>query len=122
MSGDRLDPADVELMARRVAELVAIKADRLVTAAELAEHLAVERSYVYRHAQRLGVVRLGEGPRAPLRFRRSDAERAMTAREAVKRSPTPQPRLRRRARNGQKAPSARLLPIRGELRGGPSGV
>jgi excisionase family DNA binding protein len=41
---------------------------RLLTPAELAEYLSVERSYVYEHASELGAIRLGTGPKARLRF------------------------------------------------------
>lgn len=41
---------------------------RLATAAELATQLGVSRAYVYEHAERLGAIRLGRGPRARLRF------------------------------------------------------
>jgi len=42
--------------------------DRLLTAAEVAHRFGVHRTWVYAHADDLGVVRLGAGPRAPLRF------------------------------------------------------
>ena len=42
--------------------------DRLLTAAEVAQRFGVNRGWVYAHAGDLGVVRLGAGPRAPLRF------------------------------------------------------
>ncbi|HEY4811545.1 MAG TPA: hypothetical protein VIH71_10860 [Solirubrobacteraceae bacterium] len=67
----RLDPADIEQIARQVAELIAAKhvrpPNRFVDAAELAELLGVERDWVYAHANALGVIRLG-GPRGRLRF------------------------------------------------------
>jgi hypothetical protein len=40
----------------------------LVDAATLAAALGVTRGYVYDHADELGVIRLGSGPRARLRF------------------------------------------------------
>jgi len=39
-----------------------------MTAAEVAQRFGVHRGWVYAHAADLGVVRLGAGPRAPLRF------------------------------------------------------
>jgi hypothetical protein len=70
-----IDDASIEAIARRVAELLATaEGRRLVTAGELADRLGVERSWVYANAQRLGGVRLSDGPRAQLRF---DAERAL---------------------------------------------
>ena len=37
-------------------------------AAEVAERFGVHRSWVYSHAEKLGAVRLGTGPKARLRF------------------------------------------------------
>jgi hypothetical protein len=67
----RLDPADIEQIARRVADLMEATQVRpsgqFVDAAELAELLGVERDWVYAHANALGAIRLG-GPRGRLRF------------------------------------------------------
>ena len=67
----RLDPADIEQIARQVADLIASKhagpVGRFVDAAELAELLGVERDWVYAHANALGAIRLG-GPHGRLRF------------------------------------------------------
>lgn len=68
----RLDPADVEAIAQRVAELLAARATpegavRYVDAAHLAHVLGVERDWVYAHARQLGAIRLG-GPQGRLRF------------------------------------------------------
>jgi hypothetical protein len=67
----RLDPADIEQIARQVADLMAATQARpsgqFVDAAELAELLGVERDWVYAHANALGAIRLG-GPRGRLRF------------------------------------------------------
>jgi hypothetical protein len=72
-----VDDASIEAIARRVAELIAGAGERrLVTAGELAERLGVERSWVYANARRLGGVRLGDGPRAQLRF---DVDLALSA-------------------------------------------
>jgi hypothetical protein len=68
-----LDHEDVEAIALRLAELVGPAPDRMLDARELAERLGVRRAWVYSHAAMLGAVRLGNGPRAPLRF---DLERA----------------------------------------------
>ena len=73
-----LDGDDVEAIARRVAALIAPAPRRLVDAAELAEHLGVKRGWVYAHAAILGGVRLGSGPRAPLRFDVEVARRVVT--------------------------------------------
>jgi hypothetical protein len=52
---------------------------RLVTPAELAAFLVVDRSYVYEHAHELGAIRLGSGPRARMRFDLEDVKRRLSA-------------------------------------------
>ena len=52
--------------AREAGELAA--AGQLVRVAHLAAVLDVDVSYVYAHAAELGALRLGSGPKAPLRF------------------------------------------------------
>src|SRR3954451_22951266 len=66
-----LDPDDIQALARRVAELLRASTsatEPLVDAAELARILGVDRDWVYARAGRLGAVRLGDGPKARLRF------------------------------------------------------
>lgn len=67
------DPTYAEAIAHRVAELIHAGDQgnvnaRLVDAATLARELGVERSWVYEHAHELHPIRLGQGPRARLRF------------------------------------------------------
>jgi hypothetical protein len=101
------------LQSRRLAQ------PRWVTAGIVAVHLSVDPGWVYEHAEQLGARRLGDGPKARLRFRldlvdealcpadrRSDA--AELARQAASR-----PRSRRRL-----GTTIELLPIR--TRGAPS--
>jgi hypothetical protein len=70
----RISPVQIEQIARRVVALLD-EAGRLgdgpryVDAATLAAELAVERDWVYAHAEELGALRLG-GPRGRLRFDR----------------------------------------------------
>jgi hypothetical protein len=73
----RLEPDDVEAIARRVAELLGAGPQpvRYVDAAQLARALGVERAWAYAHAAQLGALRLG-GPRGRLRF---DLERVRAA-------------------------------------------
>ena len=84
--GDELDPADIEQIARQVADLIAATQARpsgqFVDAAELAALLGVERDWVYAHANALGAIRLG-GPRGRLRF---DLQRVQDAWPAPKTS------------------------------------
>jgi len=78
----RLDPADIEAIARRVAELTGPQAAqgtvRYLDAAQLAQILGVERDWVYAHAVALGAIRLG-GPKGRLRFDVQHARRALAA-------------------------------------------
>lgn len=82
---ERLTPvieAGFATLAYRLAAEPAPAADprrELVDAATLAVKLGVSRPYVYEHADRLGVLRLGDGTKARLRF---DVE---TARAAMRR-------------------------------------
>lgn len=111
-----LDDASIDAIARRVVELLhGEQATDLVDAATLARVLGVSRGYVYEHVDRLGGVRLGDGPKARLRF---DVEKARAAKAsgtssrrataAQSRTATEKPRGRRRARLGT---SVALLPI-----------
>lgn len=72
------DVEEIEAVAEHLAELVASARPSigLIDARDLAEELGVARDWVYANAERLGGVRLGNGPRARLRF---DAERAREA-------------------------------------------
>jgi hypothetical protein len=112
----------IEQLAQRVAELVADRVPAgapLVDAEALARFLNVERSYVYEHAAELGAVRLGDGPRARLRFDVVEAMRRLTcsigrgSEGAASRVVEPG---RRRRRSGRLGTSAPLLPIRGSGR------
>jgi hypothetical protein len=87
-----LDSASVEAVARRVAELLGGgDEDELVDAAEIARRFGVSRDYVYEHADDLGAVRLGDGPKARLRFapevvrERLGAERSKSRRAGPRR-------------------------------------
>ena len=66
-----LDRAAILAVAREVAALLRHSAeptDGMLTAAQVAARFNVDRSWVYTHAEELGVVRLGDGPRPRLRF------------------------------------------------------
>jgi hypothetical protein len=64
------DVEQIEAVGEHIAELVASARPRigLIDARELAEELGVARDWVYANAERLGGVRLGDGPRARSRF------------------------------------------------------
>ena len=76
-----LDYEEIEAIAERIAELVSStpSATGLVDARDLAEQLGVARDWVYANADRLGGVRLGNGPRARLRFDVEQAREALAA-------------------------------------------
>src|SRR4051794_11931755 len=66
-----LDLALVDLIAERVLELLGDRDGdeiQLLTVAQVARRFQVHPSWVYANARRLGALRLGTGPRAPLRF------------------------------------------------------
>jgi hypothetical protein len=76
-AAESLTPEVIEQIAQRVAELLRREPGqagareapaRLLDAEELARHLGVTRWWVYQHADELGAIRIGGGPRARLRF------------------------------------------------------
>jgi hypothetical protein len=78
----RLDPTSMDDLAHRIADLVgpqldpppkqrrpgAAEENRLLTASQVAKRWGINRSWVYAHAEQLGVRRLGNGARPRLRF------------------------------------------------------
>jgi hypothetical protein len=128
----RLHPAEVDAIARRLLELLRSEGamvapperetplgdqtSALVTAAEIARRFGLRREWVYGHADRLGAVRLGDGPRPRLRF---DPERVMEVLRVNVTAPSPTtPSPGAIAPRRRSAPIAvGLLPIR---RGGSS--
>jgi hypothetical protein len=62
----------VDAIARRVLQLLSDQSpdgeDQLLTVAQVACRFQVHPNWVYANARRLGAVRLGDGPKAPLRF------------------------------------------------------
>lgn len=105
-----LDAASIEEVARRVVELLGERSlsndPAFVNAAEVARRFAVDRSWVYAHAAQLGAIRLGEGPRARLRFDLRVVAEALAAPPAPQRVPAPA-RVRRRRSPARHA----LLPV-----------
>jgi hypothetical protein len=68
--GERtLTDADLEAIAELVAARLGGAGERWLTVDEVAKLLGVSAHFVYTHQRLLGVKRLGEGKRAPLRFR-----------------------------------------------------
>jgi hypothetical protein len=101
-----LSEADIEAVAARVADLLRTgqASAELVDAAEIARRFGVSRDFVYDRADDLGAVRLGNGPKARLRF--DPAKVAQTLRKPPEQT-APKPRRRGTRR------SSSLLPIRG---------
>ena len=62
-----LDAATIRAIAREVARLT-VPGGGLLTASEVAVAFNVTRGWVYAHADELGAIRLGDGPRPRLRF------------------------------------------------------
>jgi len=103
--------------------------EHLATAGELARYLAVDRSWVYENAARLGARRLGSGPKARLRFSIQEVDTALrmapeggaaavlpcsNGRGTPEREPGIAPALRRRRSSAPRSASVQLLPIRGQ--------
>jgi hypothetical protein len=85
-----LDHEDIEAIAGRVAALLkgaAPAAHQLLSPKELAGALNVSLDYVYEHAMDLGAMRLGDGPKARLRFELHTAQQAMRERKQPPRDP-----------------------------------
>jgi hypothetical protein len=63
------EPANFHALAAEVAQLLGRpEPDGLLTARQVASRFNVDRSWVYAHANELGVIRLGNGSRPRLRF------------------------------------------------------
>lgn len=102
-----LADAQLERLADLIADRIAARrVGELVDAAELARRLGKSRDFVYEHHQRLGAIRLGDGPRPRLAFRWPDALDLLTAIQE------PAQKLQKRARRQTRSD---LLPIRGSL-------
>ena len=75
-----VDPESIEEIARRVAELTseAHAATGLVDASAVAKYFGLARTWVYDHADELGAIPVGSGPRPRLRFDLREVERRLT--------------------------------------------
>ncbi|MGD1055775.1 MAG: hypothetical protein ABR992_00015 [Solirubrobacteraceae bacterium] len=96
-----LTPQTVEQIATRVAQLMHHQQTSptgtpgWMTAKELAAHLKINPAWVYEHAQELGAIRTGTGPKARIRFDLHTATQALKhqqpATATTRRKPTPRP-------------------------------
>jgi hypothetical protein len=89
----------------------------LVDAATLARALGVSTGYVYSRSAELGARRLGNGPRARLRF---NLERAVEAHASAPGCTPPAAPQAAKPRPRRAASSGALLPIRGTARATPT--
>jgi hypothetical protein len=104
-----LTPQAVEQIATRVAQLLrhqqpppdtsAAATPAWMTAKELAAHLKLNPAWIYEHADELGAIRTGTGPKARIRFDLHTATQALkthqrpvpTSAAPPRRKPTPRP-------------------------------
>jgi hypothetical protein len=108
----KLAEDDIEAIAERVVERLTERDKApgtigLASAAQVARLYGVTPSWVYANKRRLGVVKLGDGPRARLRFDLKRVEQELRPRE---RSQVPAARGRKRGR-----PRKTMLPPGVEL-------
>jgi hypothetical protein len=106
VSVERLHPADLERLAELIADRLAgrqlpAESSRLVDAATLADLLGVTRATIYERADDLGAIRLGDGPRARLRFDAEQARAALSKQPDSPPAPAPAPAPRRSSRARQ---------------------
>lgn len=108
----------VEAIAQRVVELLSERpAPGLLSPGQLAVRLGRSAEWVRDHADELGAMRVGEGPRPRLWFDLDEVMKRLTSRSDGERSQKPQSPVRagRSARRRQSAlgTGSGLLPIRG---------
>lgn len=83
----RLHPETEVQVARRVAAIVLRHLARTqpepktetLTASEVAKRYRLHRGWIYEHAEELGAIRIGNGPRPRLRFDAEQVERRLTS-------------------------------------------
>lgn len=127
-----LTPQAVEQVATRVAQLIQRQQRThdherieenigLLTVAKLAKYLDLNPAYIYEHADELGAIRIGDGPKARIRFDLDTAKAALKQLHAT-REPAPPEAVRRKRRRrvdtNVYTPDAPLLEIkRREIKG-----
>lgn len=105
----QLAPESIEAIAQRVAELVRDpEAVQFIDAIEVARRFGVSREWVYAHAEELGAVRLGDGPRPRWRF---DVQKVAERFGSLPGSREPQRETRGAVRRGR---DMKLLSIKGD--------
>ena len=116
--GFALDPALIEEIAGRLADVIVVRVVEVLRqerslqtsrpavwldAQEVARQLGVSREWVYEHANELGAMRIGGGPRPRLRFRADGLDRSA-------REPDCRPERRKPSRSSRRTDG--LIPIR----------
>jgi hypothetical protein len=121
-----LTPQAVEQVATRVAQLLHRQQQAhdqeqtqeklgLLTVAKLAKHLDLNPAYIYEHADELEAIRIGDGPKARIRFDLHTAEAALKKLQATREPAPPETAGRKRRQpveRGSYTPDAPLLEIR----------
>jgi hypothetical protein len=122
LGGVAFDDDLLDLLADRLADRLASRLElatkpreALVNADEIARMMGKKRSWVYDHANELGAVRLGSGPRPRLGFYPARAnEYLQSVTNPPVSSPLPRPAPRhRRPKSGYTPAGAKLLTVRG---------
>lgn len=109
------DVEEIEAVGEHIAELVVSSRPKvgLIDARDLAEELGVARDWVYANAERLGGVRLGNGPRARLRFDMEKTREALAAGRQNDQPTNAEPPRRRRGRPRREVVPAAVPLIQG---------
>jgi hypothetical protein len=114
-----LTPQAVEQVATRVAALLHRQQQKqgqteqepgMVTVSQLAKYLKLNPAWVYEHADELGAIRIGSGPKARIRFDFQTAKAALRQQRANE-TPAPVPVKPRKSRRRPTPPAAPLLPV-----------
>jgi hypothetical protein len=116
-----LTPQAVEQVAARVAQLLHLQQQNqeqdqprdpvgMLTVSQLANHLHLNRAWVYEHADELGAIRIGSGPKARIRFDFHTATDALKQQRAS-RTPTLAPVKPLKSRRRRTPASVPLLPV-----------
>ena len=116
-----LAPETIERIAQRVAQLLRHEPqpldDRpaasrdLMDAGQLAKHLGLTRAWVYEHAQDLGAIQVGNGPRPRLRFDPTLAREALRARRHRSDQSEPTKALARPPGRPRRRPTTMSVPL-----------
>lgn len=112
LESDQLDQLAILVADRLATRLAGDLSEELISPSELARRYGVTRSWAYEHADELGALRIGTGPRPRLRFRPAVVERVLAVR-AEPETPTMATPRSRPSRADRTAAGAPLLPVAG---------